>query len=417
MASKWAQIASTSGTRVGLVAAQLLSTAITARYLGPEGRGTLVAATTWVSTFAMIGYLSMAQPVFHRVSGKDPAEWLPETLGSLLGIVAVVTMLGWAVAAAAFTATGGALFTNLDGGIVALAFTALPFLLWQENNNSLLLAQGKLDVLNRMQLAAGGASLVLVPLFVVVFGWGVPGAVAAVLANPLMVSSIGVVYLLRRTPTVRFDWGVAKQLLVGGAKLHLSSVGAVLAGQMGLLIVNHYRSTEETAYLHLAGQMLMGLLIIPGAVSSVAYTLVAKHGPDGAWPEHRRLMAQTLALVACGAVVAYFAAPLGVRILAGEGFEPAVEVFRISLLTVLGGTLAGLTVSQWISRGFFSLFSGYGVVLGALTALGTYLVAPRFGMLGVAWLGVAASAVTVLVNGALVVWIERRWRRGLAHAA
>jgi O-antigen/teichoic acid export membrane protein len=326
-------------------------------------------------------------------------------------------VLGWVVAATAFVVTGGELFTNLSAGIVALAFVALPFQLWQENNNSLLLAQGKLGVLNRIQIISGVVSLALVPLFVLVFRWGIAGALAAVLANSVLVSTIGLGYLLRRTSAVRFNWEVAKDLVVSGAKLHLSAIGAVLSGQVGLLIVNSSRSAQEIAYLHLAGQMMVGLLIIPGAVSSVVYTMVARDGPDRAWPEHRRLIAQTLSLAVAAAAVAFFLAPWAVLLIAGSSFEPTVPLFRIALLTALGSTLSGLTVSQWISRGLFAPFAFFGLVQGVLSAGGTYLVVPRYGVPGVMWVGVCVSAMTVLVNGAFVVWIEKRWRREFRHAA
>ena len=60
MASKWRDVANTTRARVSVVVVQLLSTAITTRFLGPGGRGSLVATVAWMTTFATLGYLSMA---------------------------------------------------------------------------------------------------------------------------------------------------------------------------------------------------------------------------------------------------------------------------------------------------------------------------------------------------------------------
>ena len=417
MAGRLREVVGTSGARGVVLMVQLLSTAATARFLGADGRGALVATVAWVSTFATIGYLSMAQPVFHRVSGVPVEEWLDETLGTLLAIVAAVSVLGWAAAAGLYLFTAGGTFGGLPAALLLIAFAALPFMLWQENGNALLLATGNLHVLNRLQVVSGLASLAAVLVAVGVLGWGIPGALAGVLLNYVLNSILAVAYLLPRCTRVRADWGVARALLAGGAKLHLNAVGAVLAGQVGILIINHYRSPEETAFYHLAGQMLIGLQIVPSAASAVAYAHIARQGPDRAWTEHRRLLAQMLAVTAGLGAVAYFAAPLGVKLLAGDGFGPAVPLFRILLLTVVGSTLAGLTVSQWVARGMFGALAGHGLVLGVLSVAGTFVVVPRWGMTGAAWLGVAISALSLLVNGAVVIWIEKRWRRTVRYAA
>jgi len=416
MANRWRQVVGTSGSRIYVVALQLTSTAITARYLGPEGRGIVVAAVTWVSTFSTLGYLSMAQPMFQRVSGRDPESWLGETLGTLLSIVGCVSLLGWGVAAGLYALSDGAFFKTLDAETLAIAFAALPFLLWQENGNSLLLAMGSLHVLNRVQVLAGTVSLLLVAILVVGFRLGIGAALAGVMVNSVLVSTLGLVYMLRRTPALRVDWSVARVLLTGGAKLHLGAVGSVLASQAALLIINQLRSPSETAFYHLAGQMLIALLIVPGAFSSVAYTVLTRQGPDRGWGEHRRLLGQSVLLALMMVAVAYLTAPLGVRLIAGESFQPAVPLFRILLVSVVGSTVAVVMVSQWVVRGLFSPLAAYGLVLGLVSVAGTYLLVPRYGLDGAAWTAAFISFLGLAVNGGVALWVERRWR-SLVHDA
>jgi O-antigen/teichoic acid export membrane protein len=411
------QVAGTSGARVYVTLMMLMITAATARFLGPDGRGVLVAASGWVTTFATFGYLSMAQPLFFRVRGREPAEWLPESVGTLMALVAVLTVLGWAVAAACFALSDGAVFRGIGPVALLFAFGALPFLLWQENGTAILLAMGELRVLNIIQVITATASLLLVVLLVGGVGFGVPGALVAVGAAPALTALLGIGFLFRRARSLRVDWKVARELVVGGIQLHAGSVGMVLATQAGILIVNQYRPPQETAFLNLAGQLLTGLLILPGAISSVAYAAIGRHGPDGAWPEHRRLLGQTLALVTAMAAAAYLLAPLAVTLVAGREFLPAVPLFRLLLPTAIASAFATVLVSQWVARGWFAAMGVYGLVLGVANVVGSLLLVPRYGVVGAVWVGLGCAAFNLAVNVGGALWVQRLWRRSLVHAS
>ena len=53
------------------------------------------------------------------------------------------------------------------------------------------------------------------------------------------------------------------------------------------------------------------------------------------------------------------------------------------------------------------------LLIGAATVLANYLVVPRYGMFGAAWVTVGTYAVTMLVNVAMALWVERTWRRNV----
>src|SRR4051812_45083101 len=100
MRDLWRSIGLTSGARIYSVAAGTAGVVITARALGPEGRGTIATAVTWSLLFATVGYLSLGQVAIHRATGRNSSQWLGPTLGVLLAMAAAVTVLGWLVAAA-----------------------------------------------------------------------------------------------------------------------------------------------------------------------------------------------------------------------------------------------------------------------------------------------------------------------------
>src|SRR3954452_25333654 len=98
MRDLWKSIGFTSGARIYSLAAGAIGLVITARALGPDGRGAVAASTTWALLFATFGYLSLGQVALHRGSGRPPEEWLGSTLATLMAMAGRVDASGggWA---------------------------------------------------------------------------------------------------------------------------------------------------------------------------------------------------------------------------------------------------------------------------------------------------------------------------------
>jgi O-antigen/teichoic acid export membrane protein len=412
----WSLVAQTSGSRIYWVLATLLTTVITARYLGPERRGVFVAAVSWATMFSTFGHLSLAQVTIYIAAEKPEDQWLPPLLGSLLTIFGVVTVVAWLLAAILYAATGGEFFHHLDVPVAMLAFAAVPALMWIESGNGILMALGKLPVMNIAQIIGATATLLLTFVFLGVAHLGLHGALTAILIAQAITVAVSLGYLLRRVPALRPDGPMIRQLLGGSAKLHLNAVGTYLFMQANVLILNHYRSPSETAYYQLAVQLMTGLQIIPMAVSAVAYSLVSRLGPDAAWPQQRKLLFQVTLLVIVLALIGVFVAPYVVPVLFGKSFLPAVPVFRILLWGVAGMCMSIVMASQWISRGLFLQAALLTLLFGAATVTGNYLFVPKYGMYGAAWVTVGTYTASVVGNGIMALWVERRSRRAAAAA-
>jgi O-antigen/teichoic acid export membrane protein len=412
----WQLIAQTSAAKIYWVLATLVTTAMTARFLGPAGRGVYIAATTWVTAFSTFGYLSLSQVVVYLAAGKPANEWLPRITGTLLTILGSIALLGWTLAAALYAWHSASVFKNIPPVVLLTAFAGLPFLLWIENGNGVLMALGKLHVLNSAQVAGATASLVLTFLFLGGFRLGILGGVAALVISQASVVAISLGYIVKQTPVVRFERIAARELLTGGAKLHLNAIGTYLLTQANVLIMNNYRSPNETAYYQLAVQMVTAMQIIPLAVSTVAYSLVSRDGANGAWPSHRRLIAQAVAVVAVLSIVAYVIAPFAIRIAFGSAFLPSVTPFRVMLLATVGMTFSIVMGAQWIGRGYFLQAALMTIVTGALAVGANLHVVPRWGGYGAAWVTVGTYALSIFINGAMMLSVQSQWRRSVTVA-
>jgi len=402
----WKAATLTTTTKVYWVTGAMATTVITARCLGPDGRGVMAAAASWVAMFVTFGHLSLASVVMYVLTGDD-RERVAEVTGSLLAIIAVITVIAWAAVATAYVASNGVAFEHLPPIVLAVALTSLPFMLWIEYANSLLIAVGDLGRMNLAQIAASTAAIALVGIVVGVLRGGPAAALAAMLVSYTISMAVGLPRLLAAGRPV-VSMAVIRRLLHGSARLHVSAVGTFFYTNAAVILLNHFRPVKEVAYFQLAMQLAVGLQLVPMAIGLVSYSVIARDGADGAWPTHRRLVRHTMLLAAAAAAGTALAAPWIVKWLAGPAFQPAVPIVRILTLSVLGASLATVMAPQWVTRGFFLQVSALSLIAVIVGAGGNWFFIPRYGMNAAAWTMVASYGVHLAGNGAFVWWIERQ---------
>jgi O-antigen/teichoic acid export membrane protein/glycosyltransferase involved in cell wall biosynthesis len=403
----WKAATLTIGTKAYWIIGAMIATLVTARFLGAPGRGVIAAATSWVYLFVTFGHLSLANVIVY-LAARDGRARLGVIAGSAMAITGAVTLVGWAIVATLHLGTHGAIFEHIPVPVLMLAFAALPLLLWMESINSLLVVIGDLKRLNLAQAAGTTAGIVLVVLAVAGFRKGVTAAMIAALASYAVVVGLGLARIRSESGPLSVSRAVVAELLQGSLRLHLSAVGTFFFTHAAVILLNHFRPVKEVGYFQLAMQLTVAVQIVPMAVAVVASSLVARDGADRAWPEHRRLIVQTMLYAAAAAAAAYLLAPLLVGLLAGRAFAPAVPIVRILGLSVLGMSLGTVMAPQWVARGYFlqsSLLSLAGV---AVALVGNWLFVPRHGMYGCAWVMVASYSVHLVGNGLFAWWIERR---------
>lgn len=401
----WHRIAFTSGSQAYTLLTGIITLTITARWLGPSGRGIVAALTTWVSLFSTFGQLSLGQVAVHRATTLRNENWLGSTLGSLLAIAGTITAFSWILVAGLYAATRGSLFGGVPAVLVAVAFCALPLMIWEQYGSALLFALDRIGLYNRAQITGRSVGVVMV---LVAWGanWGIPGVLVAALLAQAVVSTIGTRYLIDSAGrSLTAEKAVVRSLIKGGAKLHFNYVGDFFIASASILIINHFVGPAQTGHYQVALQLMSVATIVPQAASMVMYGKVAQLGPSAAWAMHRRIVITLLIAVTVTAILGALLAPLVIPLLLGAKFVPSVKIFQILLLAAPGITLAKSMTPQWVGRGLFGFMSWVTVGLGALNLGANLILVPRFGAIGAAW-----SLVAVYVPiGLLQLFMIRKW--------
>jgi len=404
----WKQVLHTAGASGYGIAMSVVSLFVTARMLGPDGRGLFVAANAWAGVLGTFGSLSLGQVAMHVAAGRNRDEWLPDVAGSIGLLLGAVVLTTWVGVAVTYVATGGEFFRHLSPGLLTLAMLALPFVVGAEAARYLLNAADALRTANVAQMAGATAGAVSVVLCVVLLRGGVPGALIASLIAVFTSAAFSIFHLRRLAGSFLPSLAMTRRLVGGSARLHMSTVGTYLFSQASVLLLNNYRPPEETAYFQLAMQLFGMALIGSTAIGAVAFGLVARYGPDGAWPQQRRLLAQALGLISVVAVAAYFLAPIGIRLVAGDEFMPVVPLFRWLLLGLIGATFSATMASQWIGRGLFWQAAVLTLGVGIASLGTTAVLVPRIGVNGALIGTLVAYGISIIGNGVMALRVQMR---------
>lgn len=410
----WRRVAAAGGAKIFAMGVLTLTIFISARWLGPSGRGVAAAVATWAMVVGTLVHFSLGQVALqHRASGQT--HEFGTVVGTLLVFAALMTALAWLAIVGLAAIPGGPLAT-IPRGPLALGMCAVPFVVWEQYDSYLLMSIDRLPVYNRAQVLGRSAELALVVMFVALLGYGVKGAIVGDVIGQATVSTIGIRVLLRRAEyRLGFDGTLLWRLLSAGVRLHFSAVGTLLVTYVDVLIIQRYLGARETGLYQLAVQGATLMLVLPQAAAQVMYSRVATLGPDDAWPHQRSVIVGLLALLAAGGGAAALLAPVVIPSVVGAEFLPTVPIFRVLIFSVLGRALGFMMGPQWIGRGLFWQASFVTVAIGLLDVALALVLVPRVGVFGAAYASVTAYTIGAAVNGALGWHIGRRLRRNAQH--
>jgi O-antigen/teichoic acid export membrane protein len=414
MREMWGNIAHTSGAKIYSLVIGVFTLALTARLLGPEGRGQVAAISTWVSMFSTFACLSLGQVALHRMSDDQAHKRFGNLLGSLLTMTVILTLLGWFVALAIYGYNPEGAFKGLPAIALLVGFLTLPFMIWEQYGSSLLMGLERIRIYNKYQVIGRTVSAAAVFALVGVLGLGVSGVMEAGLLGQVIVAMGGIGFLIKFARDKGLScWpekNETKALLIGGAKLHLNAIGTFLFTSVNVLILNSYHGAEQTGYFQLGTQLLGILMIIPQAASMVIFGKVTSMGPNGAWPDNKRLLIQiTLGMVGLSAVAALLA-PWGITLLAGEAFRPAVEPFQWMLLGLIGMTFSTVMAPQWIGRGYFWQAAGLTFLVGGINLAVNFWLIPLYGIQGAVYAYLGTYLFSVFGNGAMAWHCSKKYK-------
>lgn len=382
------QFVETFAVRVGLLGLSFANLVLTARLLGPEGRGVLVLGLTVVGLGVQLGSLGLPQANAYFVA-RDPRA-LSAVLGNSLAVSAV---LGGLISAATFALLSWRPdVAPLPGLVLLLTLAWIPLQLWFTMLQSATLGLGRIrayngfDLWQRASITLAVGALFLVDkvgvgmVFACAFAAFLPGCLAAAtllgracgerprVSRPLLASSVDYAY-----------------------KIWVGNVSGYLVVNADLFLVNVYLGRRDVGWYSVDGAIAAAIMFATQAMASVLFpTLAGVETFEERWRIARKGAAACglIALVLCAAA-ALLMRP-AVLLLLGPDYLPSVEPLLWLLPGVICYSMCSVVSAAHAASEHTFLMAVPAPLLAALNIGLNMLWIPRWNICGAA----AASSVT-----------------------
>lgn len=391
-----------SATFVLSTALGLTTTMVLSRTLGPEGFGGFRFLFAFIYFFQTANDLGINTTLVRHVAQapERAAALVQNTLGLKVVLSAASMVVAWAAAA---------WWPGLTADVrwsVALFAIILPV---QAMTLPIVTLQARAEIARAVLVEALSRSVGFAALMAAVtLGYGLLGVTAALVVGE--VSGLAVVLIVTRrlvAPVPSFDVAAWKGVVRSSIPLAMTGLLVslvnradflllqLLLGPVGLTAVGFYGTAYQvTSLAEKLPQFVMATLY------PVMARLAQEDRPALAQLYRRSVRNMTLAAVAVvGAVI--WLAPLGVRILSGPGFEPAVRPLRLLVLSsgclypaIVAGNLLIAIGKPGLSLRLWAIAAPVNILLN-------FVLIPRFGTEGAA----AATVVSfvIVLAGSLIL--------------
>jgi O-antigen/teichoic acid export membrane protein len=379
---------------------------VTARFLGPSGKGILATLAFLGLIAASLAGAGLGEAAVVRV-GQGAIELKDAIAATVAGVAATSCFAG-----ACLFAAGAVLFAHdwsearwpliiVAGSVPVVAyFDALQQLL-----------NAREHIVTTSVLAAGSALIAAIAtvVFLGPLHWGLIGAVVAV-ATGAVVGTLGCMIALARMghrPLPRWDRTHLRWALGYGTKVQSAYLAGTLAARFDLLLVFSIAGSRQAGYYSVALTVGFIVVTIPWAVSASTFPRLASVDSH----EARRLTVTVCRLgflaAISSAVVLALTTPFILPVLYGRAFTPAVVP---SIILLFGGLFASL--QTLLCRAVSARGDPWVLLMSSITALvimvaaDTVVIGP-FGILG------AATVASLSAGLALVVALRALSKRSI----
>ncbi|MFS8084764.1 MAG: oligosaccharide flippase family protein [Acidobacteriota bacterium] len=378
-------VALTFGTRLLMLAGLVGSSVIVARWLGPEGLGTLAVLTVTVLLTLQIGSAGLPSANTYFIARDS------HNLGTVWANSVVFALVGGSLLASGVVLLAEfrpALFGGVGRNLLIIATISIPFQLLTLLGLNVLLAMGRIGQLNLLDSLSAALALVnavIVLIFMraklamlVAFNTG--AAVALGLAM-LFVAGRMLARQKERRPC-QPDFRLLKRMLGYGIKFYISIMASVLIFRVDLLIVNHFRGAAEAGVYAVASQVSFLLMMLPGVIAMLLFPRVAsEQDPRGEFAIQVTRHASFAMLIMCiAAALGSFVLPL----IYGAPFADSTIQLLILLPGVFLVSIESVLVQHFTGTGLPAAIPAFWLLTLAINLGLNLTLVPVFGARGAA---------------------------------
>lgn len=368
---------------------------LSARMLGPTGRGEYAAIVLWPSVVAMLCSLGINQAVAFNVGRKRLAMSEIATAALTIGIVqGIVSVLAGLLVVPFALAKYHPIVQHL--GIIFVFFTPVLILGGYPAN----LFQGLPDLLRFNLIRITAPFTFFACLIVIYFAHcaTLSFVVVSQLAGNLIALAFGLILVWSiLKPRPQWNKSAISNLINYGSRTQATNLANYFNQRIDQLMLSLFVPPEQLGYYAVAVTLSTAVTVFPQAVGIVTFSRGASQGNSDAKASIGASFRVSLIWLLIVCTLLFVAAPILIRCVFGAAFDGSILACRILLP---GALMIGLNqvlyngASALGRPGLPSIAEGISM---AVTAIGLYLLVPRFGYIGAALVSSLAYSVSFIV--------------------
>ncbi|MCK6530492.1 flippase [Myxococcota bacterium] len=377
-------VAWTLGGSAGSLVFGLVAGAVTARLLGPEGRGTLALLVSLAGIVSLFFGFGLANSLIYFVSsGRHP---LRDLLRLHWKLVFATTGLGLAAFWSLAGAFGGAVVGTATPAAVLVAGWLVFETLFVKQTSAVLRGLRRMPEIAVAGVLRQVIRVVLTVVLVAGLGLGVTGAVVAIIAGGLIAVAAPLRSLL--VPDVVAAPGGGGEPVRIGAVLRFGALDWVLGFlwfanlRVDAFLIQHFLDSAAVGHYSQAAGLAEQLWLISSAISAALLpNIVARSPSERALFTARtcRTTALVLALVAAPGIL--LAGPV-ILTLYGREFLPSVLPFQVLVGAAMALALRSLLAEYFRAQDAQRVSIACTAVASVFNVLGNLWAIPRYGIVG-----------------------------------
>jgi O-antigen/teichoic acid export membrane protein len=368
-------------TRVIILVLGFILSIITARYLGPEGRGIFAITASITAMGVQFGNLGLhaANTYFIAKDRSLQAKVIANTLW--------VSMVGGVIIA--LIATGIIYFnpqfvTDVPVLFVAVAVVGIPFGLLSLLGQNIVLGIQRIKVLNAFELAQAVVNVLVITVLLVMLKQGVFSLIVFSTGVAFLYSIVIFTYLQRlEKSSLAFNPALLRQMARYGFKAYLAALFAFLLIRFNILMVNYFLGSGEVGIYSIATSTADILYMIPASIGMILFPQISGM-VEGGWDYSKKVAGITAVMMGAICVfVALIARPF-IVFFYGQAFAGASDALLWLLPGIFVFSVNTIFMNFFAARGLpvIVVFSPL-IALAANVLLNLYFI-PQFGIKGAA---------------------------------
>ncbi len=394
-------VASVLATQVILMICYAANGIITARFLGPEGKG-IDTLCMMIPSFGFLFFSLNLQGSLTYLAGKN--YYAPSVLLSyMLYIVLFISMLAGIVYFVFPKVVLGRIIPSFPDDLWFLVGILFATTLLSNLVSGLLLGWHRIGPMNVQRIMQSVSAVVLMILMFEIVQASVFIAVVAVIVG-IIATNIFILRQIHSTDGISITKQIPRSLvgdsLSFGIRGYAGNLFQFFNYRIDVFLVNYFLAPAQLGFYSVAVSIAELLWYLPNSIASILFSHIANDGDRHSIDSVSQIFRITWVLVVLGSVVL---AIIGKQLISWM-FGPAFAVSYTAMLWLLPGVIT-LSMSK-VMTGYFSgkgepqfgSISSAGAFL--VTIVGNFLLIPRLGIDGAA----ITSSISYSVGAAIVLY-------------